>query len=192
MNCYKDIFDASLLNSRQQATLTVVNLFAMIGNVIANALVIYIVIKTGQFSKITCKLVLMMSASNLLFALFCQSLLTALFYATHCSVVEAYAIFSVFLLHISSGYATAIIGVDRYLRIRYYAIFKTIWTTKKSVEINFNLVFSCFISSSDNYSRFVVGERTVCYAFLQYSECYCSRYNNNASNLNYPSIKCNA
>ena len=84
MNCYKDIFDTSLLNSRQQTALTVVNLLTMTGNVIGNVLVIYIVIKTGQILQITSKLVLMLSASNLLLALFCQSLLTTLFYATHC------------------------------------------------------------------------------------------------------------
>ena len=134
MNCYKDIFDTSLLNSRQQTALTVVNLLTMIGNVIGNVLVIYIVIKTGQISQITSKLVLMLSASNLLLALFCQSLLTALFYATHCSFVEVYAFFSVFLLH-TSGYTIAMIGVDRYLRIRFYAIFKTIWTTKKVLKL---------------------------------------------------------
>ena len=118
----------------------------MIGNVIANALVIYIVIKTRQFSQITCKLVLMLSASNLLLALFCQSLLTALFYATHCSVGEVYAFFSVFLLHIS-GYTIAIIGVDRYLRIRYYAIFKTIWTTKKVLKLTLILFFLALLQA---------------------------------------------
>ena len=140
MNCYKDIFDASFLNSRQQSALTVVNLFSMTGNVMANVLVVYIVIKTGQISQITCRLVLMLSASNLLLALFCQSLLNALFYVTHCSVVEAYAFFSVFLLH-TSGYTIAIIGVDRYLRIRYYVIINTIWTTKKVLKLTLILFF---------------------------------------------------
>ena len=50
VNCYKDKLDASFLNSRQQATLTVVTLFTVRGNVIANPLVICIVIKTRQVS----------------------------------------------------------------------------------------------------------------------------------------------
>ena len=158
MNCYKDIFDASFLNSRQQSALTVVNLFSMTGNVMANVLVVYIVIKTGQISQITCRLVLMLSASNLLLALFCQSLLNALFYVTHCSVVEAYAFFSVFLLH-TSGYTIAIIGVDRYLRIRYYAIINTIWTTKKVLKSTLILFFLALFQATMITAGLLLGKK---------------------------------
>ena len=158
MNCYKDIFDAPFLNSRQQSALTVVNLFSMTGNVMANVLVVYIVIKTGQISQITCRLVLMLSASNLLLALFCQSLLNALFYVTHCSVVEAYAFFSVFLLH-TSGYTIAIIGVDRYLRIRYYAIINTIWTTKKVLKLTLILFFLALFQATMITAGLLLGKK---------------------------------
>ena len=88
MYCYKDIFDASFLSSRQQAVLTVVNLFAMIGNIIANALVIYIVIKTGKISQIASKLVLMLSGSNILLALLYHiffSIFTSYFKLCNCN-----------------------------------------------------------------------------------------------------------
>ena len=135
MNCYKNIFGASCLNSRQQAALTIANLFTIIGNTTANALAIYTVIKTGQISQITCKLVLALSPRNLLLAFFCQGLLTALFYAMQCSVVKVYTnFFSIFIAY-------------------FYFIF---------IEINFNFVFSYFVSSIDYYRRFDVRERRVC------------------------------
>ena len=48
MNYYSEIFQASLLTSGQMAALTVVNLILMVANIFANALVIYILIKTKQ------------------------------------------------------------------------------------------------------------------------------------------------
>ena len=64
------VFDASLLTSRQVIAITAFNLILMTVNVIANASAIYILIKTRQISHITCKLIFMLSASDLLQGLF--------------------------------------------------------------------------------------------------------------------------
>ena len=63
----------------------------MVGNIFANALVIYILIKTKQILQIACKLIFMLSASDSLLDLFCQNLLFAMFYATKCTIIEAYS-----------------------------------------------------------------------------------------------------
>lgn len=71
----------------------------------------------------------MLSTSDLLIAIFVQNLLTALLYVINCSLLLAQIFFSVFLTHLSM-YTIAIIGVDRYVRIKYYVNFKTMWTKK--------------------------------------------------------------
>ena len=80
VSCYTSVFDVSLLTSRQLIIITIVKMIFMSANVIANALVIYILIKTGQTSNITSKLIFILSASDLLQVLFSQYLLTATFY----------------------------------------------------------------------------------------------------------------
>ena len=119
MNCYSEIFQASLLTSGQLAALTVINLILMVANIFANGLVIYILIKTKQILQTACKLIFVLSASDLLLGLFCQNLLFAMFYTTKCSIIEAYLFLVTLLLHLSC-YTVAIIGVDRYLRIKHY------------------------------------------------------------------------
>ena len=46
----------------------------------------YILIKTKQIENVTCKLIFMLSASDLLIAIFVQNLLTAMLYAINCSL----------------------------------------------------------------------------------------------------------
>ena len=128
------VFDASLLTSRQVIAITAFNLILMTVNVIANASAIYILIKTRQISHITCKLIFMLSASDLLQGLISQNLLTARVYETSRSVSEVSKFLSVFLSHLSN-YIIAIIGVDRYFRIKHYANFKTWWTTKAVLKL---------------------------------------------------------
>ena len=126
MNCYSEIFQASLLTSGQVAARTVVNLILMLANIFANSLVIYILIKTKQILQIACTPIFMLSASDLLLGLFCQNLLFTMFYVF--TIIEVYSFFVTFFLH-SSCYTVTIIGVDRYLRIKHCRNFRTIWTT---------------------------------------------------------------
>ena len=66
---------------------------------------------------------------SLLQGIFAQSLFTAASYEKNCLLVKILIFVTAFLTHLS-GYMIAIIGVDRYLRIKYYAKFKTMWPTK--------------------------------------------------------------
>ena len=61
-------------------------------------------------------------------AIFVQNLSTATFYIIQCSLHVASLISKAFLLHLSM-YVVAVISIDRYVRIKYYANFKRIWTT---------------------------------------------------------------
>ena len=111
------------------ACLALTNMAIMLVNVIANGLVIYVLIKTRQISNVTCKLVFLLSMTDLLISGVAQPLYTLELYFSSCSVNIASVFASVFLAHLS-GYTIAIIGIDRYIRIKYYSKFKTIWTTR--------------------------------------------------------------
>ena len=127
--CFKNGLQFLCLTSRQLATLTVCNLMLMPPNIFANVLVMYVLIKTKQISNTTCKLVFILSLSDLLQGIFAQNLYTAAFYEKSCFLVKILVFVTAFLTHLS-GYMITIIGVDRYLRIKYYAKFKTIWSAK--------------------------------------------------------------
>ena len=129
LTCYTGNMNIDYLNSRQLATLTVINLIIMVANVTGNTLVIYVLIKTNQTASIACKLILMLSISDFLVGATGQNLFTALIYGPNCSVIHASLCVSTFLAHLSS-YTIAIIGIDRYVRIKYYTNFRTFWTAK--------------------------------------------------------------
>ena len=128
MICCSQIIEASLLTSGQQAILAVFNLISMIANITANALVIYVLIKAKQILQITCKLIFMLSISDLLLGVFSQNLFCDIPFSTKCSVIEAFLFVLAFLLH-SSCYTVALIAVDRYLRIKRFGDFRNFWTT---------------------------------------------------------------
>ena len=71
----------------------------------------------------------MLSISDFLVGATGQNLFTALIYGPNCSVIHASLCVSTFLAHLSS-YTIAIIGIDRYVRIKYYTNFRTFWTAK--------------------------------------------------------------
>lgn len=119
----------SYLSSRQLITITVINLISMVGNLTANTLVIHILIKTKQLSNNTSKLLLVLSVSDLLTAIFVQSLFPVVLYELNCIVIAVSIFLAVFFTHVSA-YTIALMGIDRYLRIKYYAKFKAIWRRK--------------------------------------------------------------
>ena len=92
---------------------------------IINALVIYVLIKTRQISNVTCKLVFLLSVTDLLISGVAQLLYTLELYFSSCSINTAGVFALVFLAHLS-GHRIAIIGIDRYIRIKYYSKFKAI------------------------------------------------------------------
>lgn len=127
--CHSNQIHTSYLSNSQLAVLTVTNLTVTVGNVAANALVIYALIKTKQLYNVANKLIFMLSISDLLIGGFAQNFYIAVIYGTHCLAELIARVFSVFLINLSS-YTIAIMGVDRFIRIKYYASFKVILTTR--------------------------------------------------------------
>ena len=146
MNCESEILEASLLTSEQLAILTVINLILMIANTTANTIVLYVLVKTKQILQTTCKLIFMLSASDQLLGVFCQNLLFVMLFSTKCSVIEAFLFVSVFLLH-SSCYTVALIGVDRYLRIKHCGDFKNFWTTRVILKLTCAVIFLALLQA---------------------------------------------
>ena len=75
-NCYRTAVEFSFLDWRQFVVLTITNSIVMVGNITANMLMIYILIKTKHFVNSTCKHFFMLSVSDLMVALFSQNLQT--------------------------------------------------------------------------------------------------------------------
>ena len=138
-DCQTNVIIVSYLTSTQVLVVVLLNTVLMVGNIVANGSVIYILIKTKQVSNITCKLIFMLSISDLLIGVFAQNLCTIHFYEKNCFVKLASISISTFLSHMSA-YVIAILGIDRYLRIRYFTNFKTLWKTR----VVFRLI--CFAS----------------------------------------------
>ena len=128
-DCQTNVIKVSYLTSTQVLVVVLLNTVLMVGNIIANGLVIYILIKTKQVSNITCKLIFMLSISDLMIGVFAQNICTIHFYEKNCFVKLASISISTFLSHLSA-YVIAILGIDRYLRIKYFTNFKTLWKTK--------------------------------------------------------------
>ena len=130
VSCYRPAaLTFPFLDGTQLVILTVTNSVVMVANIFANMLAMYILLKTGQIANSACKLFFMLSVSDLMIDLFCQNLLTTILYEKNCILLDTYAFIASFLVHLSM-YTIALIGIDRYLRIKHYAKFKILWTTK--------------------------------------------------------------
>ena len=127
--CFSLEFELSIITYTNQPAVVVCNTTLMIVNVIANAFVMFLLIKTEQISNVTSKLIFMLNLSDFMIAIFVQNLFPATFYIMHCSLKVISLFSSAFLMHLSM-YVVAVIGIDRYVRIKHYANFKRIWTTK--------------------------------------------------------------
>ena len=138
VSCHSSSIDASYFTYRHLATLSVLNLIVMVGNVIANGLVIHILIKTKQLSNVACKLIFMLSISDLMIGAFAQSLFFAVIYGTNCLIQILSRTVSVFFTNLSS-YTISLMGIDRFIRIKYYANFRAI-LKKKFIFTSISLV----------------------------------------------------
>ena len=120
--CYRIGIDFSYLNAKYLAALTAINLIVMVGNVSANAMVMYVLIKTKQIVNMSCKVIFMLSTFDLVIGALVQNLFAAVIYKRNCLFEAVFRFASVFAPHVSF-YAVAIIGIDRYIRIKYFANF---------------------------------------------------------------------
>ena len=79
----------------------------------------------------------MLSTSDLMVGLFVQNLFMASFYERNCLLEKVLRFISTFFIHFSC-YIIAILGVDRYIRIKFFPKFKTLWT--KNVVLTFMFI----------------------------------------------------
>ena len=128
---YCDIFriDAFYLTAWQIITLTVINVIIMVGNITANSLVTYVLIKTKQLSFAPYKLIFILSLSDLLTGVLAQTLLFTIINGTSCFINLISKVTSIFFTNVS-GYTIGIMGVDRFIRIKFYTNVRGIVTTK--------------------------------------------------------------
>ena len=145
-NCYRTVVEFSFLDWRQIVVLTITNSIVMVGNITANMLMIYILIKTKQIANNTCKLFFMLSVSDLMVALFSQNLQTISLFEKSWSILDIYSFVTEFSVH-SSTYTMAIIGIDCYFRIKHYANYKTFWTRRVELVFVSIAVFLAFIQA---------------------------------------------
>ena len=129
IDCSVVIVEISLLSQNQRIILTVFNTLLMLKNIVANSLVLYILIKTKQIRNITCKLIFAVSVSETMQRIFVQNLYTGFLFKNLCSAVSVFLFISIFFLHVSV-YTIAVLGIDRYLRIKQPVKFKVVWKTK--------------------------------------------------------------
>ena len=127
--CQFDTIHASYLTYSQLAVLTVINLIVMVGNVTTNSLVIFVLIKTKQFNNVASKLIFMLCISDLLLGAVGQNFYFVVLYDTNCLMKLMTRVFSIFFLNLSS-YTIAIMGVDRFVRIKFYKKVRVILTTR--------------------------------------------------------------
>ena len=151
---YCDILriDASYFMAWQSITLTVINLIIMVGNIIANSLVIYILIKTKQLYFASCKLIFMLSLSDILTGVLAQNLLFAVINGSSCFINLISRVTSIFFTNVS-GYTIAIMGIDRFIRIKFSTNVKGIVTTK-FILISISMIF---LAALINAGPFPVG-----------------------------------
>ena len=109
--------------------LAILDLLVLVANVLANSLVIYILIKTREIRKFSCRLIFMLCVSDLNIAITVQTFYITQMFSSNCSINLIYQLTSGFFPR-ASAYTIGLIGIDRYIRIKYKTTFKTILTTK--------------------------------------------------------------
>ena len=89
LTCGAGHMNIEYLNSRQLATLAVINLVIMIANVTGNTLAIYVLIKTNQTEPIAWELIFVLSIPDFLVGGIGQNFFTVIIYGAKCSVNHA-------------------------------------------------------------------------------------------------------
>ena len=125
--CLTSAVDIANLNYSQRFTLTAIDVMLLVTNAAANSLVIYVLIKTKQLTSVSCKFLMMLSLTDILIAFFTQSLFIIVLFEIKCPVKIASQFVSAFLSR-GSSYTVAVIGVDRFIRIKYRMNYMSILT----------------------------------------------------------------
>lgn len=112
----------------------------MVGNIICNFLVMLIIIRTRQISNTACKILFQISFADFLVGSITQPLymVILLFRETLC-ILELVLIFIATASVSASLYTIGLLGVDRYIRIKYLAKFESILPMSRVYIIMFFL-----------------------------------------------------
>lgn len=122
------------LSNTHTTMLVVTNSILLLGNIFSNSLVIYLLVITRQLSNYSNKFTMLLSSSDVATPLIVQTLqISVLFLPLDppCSVSLLTQFFSATFPRIS-GYTIGIIGLDRYVRIRYTMHFRKILAPKRA------------------------------------------------------------
>ena len=119
---------------QHRTILTVLDVLVLLGNAVVNTLVIYILIKTKDITKFSCRLICLLSVNDLAIASLAQTLFITQIYGTNCTAYLVYELVCRFLPRLS-GYIIGVIGIDRYIRIRYKMKFKMILTNRLLITL---------------------------------------------------------
>ena len=130
----ENTFGKQYLSNTHITILVVTNTILLLGNFFSNSLVIYLLVITRQLSHYSNKFTMLLSSSDVATALIAQTLqISVLFLPLDppFSVSLLTQFFSTTFPRIS-GYTIGIIGLDRYVRIRYTMYIRKILTPKRA------------------------------------------------------------
>ena len=187
--CFSYSINVTYLTYSHLVILTVINVIVMVGNVILNTLVIYLLTKTKQLSNVTCKVILILSISDLLTGAVAQNLFLLVLYSPSCSINLATRTISTFSTNFS-GYTTAILGVDRFVRIKYFTKVKTLLTSRFILA----LICMAFLSALFNAAGTPLGlllMKEILFASIAFGfGCYSCNYCDFIASSCNTNIKC--
>ena len=78
----------------------------------------------------------MLSILDVLIGVFVQNVFFFVFYEKDCVIQRPFRILSKFFAHLTV-YVVALLGIDRYIRIKYYANFRSVWKSKVVITLLF-------------------------------------------------------
>ena len=126
----------------------------MVGNIIYNFLVMLIIIRTKQISNAACKILFQISFADFLVGSITQPLymVVLLFRETWC-ILEFVHTLIVTALVSASLYTIGLLGVDRYIRIRYPTNFENKLRTRRFTQLTSKINYARgeFMSSCSFY-----------------------------------------
>ena len=134
------------------------NSVILLCNLVANALVILIIVRTKQLSNIAFKLIFNLSLAGIGQTVFGQTFFViALITDTSCSI-QYTAQFLLLFFGYTTVYTIGVIGFDRYLRVKHKARCATILTEKRVHLIIFVIYCFALVRSSITLTGFLSGK----------------------------------
>ena len=137
------------------------NAIIMVGNFLANSLVILCLIKTKQTTKPSYRMIFQLSFSDVLVAIITQPLLLVSRLGGHrsCAVIISTRFSSIFIR--VSTYTITLIGYDRYLRVKYPVTFQDRLTPFRVYVMLFAICLVALLNTCLMLSGFLVESEIV-------------------------------